>query len=80
MQEKPDAEMATDEEMEAELARMGRGKPSAPPSPSRPARVEHALLHDASNALAKRGRSEYDPDHPSSRMRGRMAGRGSGRR
>ena len=76
MQEKPDVEMATDEEMEAELARMGRGKPSAPPSPSRPARVEQALLRDAGDALDKRrDRSMYNPDHPRNRM-----GRGSGRR
>ena len=42
------------------------------------ARVEHTLLRRASDALEKR--SEYDPDHPSQRMRSRMAGRGLGQR
>ena len=75
----PDVEMtisATDAELEAELARMRDG-PSAPPSPSRPARVEHRLLHEASDALRARAndRSHYNPNHPSNRM-----GRGLGRR
>ena len=67
----------TDAECEAELTRMGLGLPqtSAPPSPSRAAREEQALLRDASAALEKRDRSEYHPDHPRNRM-----GRGSGRR
>ena len=67
--QRTDVEM-TDAECEAELTRMGFGRPSpsAPPSPSRAAREEQALLRDASNRL--RDRSTNNPDHPSNRMRG----------
>ena len=63
-----DVEMETDE---AELARIGHGRPSAPASPSRHARVEHALLRDASDALA--ARSTHAPHTP----RNRRSGKGS---
>ena len=77
MQEKPDVEMASEAAMEAELARSGQSRPSPPPSPSRPARVEHALLCAASDALE--ARSMHAPRmRPSDRPRGK--GRGSGRR
>ena len=66
---------ATDEELEADLARMRDG-PSAPPSPSRPAREEHRLLLEASDTLRTRAnsRSHYNPNHPSNQI-GRVLGR-----